>query len=354
MDYGQILQRAWYIVWNNKWLWALGFLAALGSGGSGGGGGNSGFQFGSNEEIERFVQDPMFGDRLSENLTRNIELIFGTLIGLFCLLLIVGLVLWVIGLAARAGLIRAVVDLDRKQPITLGEAFRDGISHTLPALGMTLLLALPVIVVVALMIGIGVVVAGVGVSSIAAGGSERELLGAMGTVLACLLPLACLLFFYGIGAQFINALAYRGIVLHDLGAVASIRHGWNVLRGNLVEFFLLGLAFAVIGFLYGLLVTVIVGLVFVVGAGPALFGLLINDEPMTAAKLTSFVLTGLLSVLLMGLLNAILVAWRSAAFTLAYNAVTGGGDDPNGGDGPPKPADWGADDNDGGAYIATG
>ena len=34
MDYGNLLKRSWDIVWHNKFMFILGFLAALGSGGS--------------------------------------------------------------------------------------------------------------------------------------------------------------------------------------------------------------------------------------------------------------------------------------------------------------------------------
>ena len=38
MDYGQLFRRGWEIVWQNKYLFVLGFLAALGAGGNGGSG----------------------------------------------------------------------------------------------------------------------------------------------------------------------------------------------------------------------------------------------------------------------------------------------------------------------------
>jgi len=32
IDIMDTLQRGWRLTWNNKWLWLLGFLAALGGG----------------------------------------------------------------------------------------------------------------------------------------------------------------------------------------------------------------------------------------------------------------------------------------------------------------------------------
>ena len=42
MDYGNLLKRSWDIVWHNKFLFILGFLAALGSGGTNGNRGGQG------------------------------------------------------------------------------------------------------------------------------------------------------------------------------------------------------------------------------------------------------------------------------------------------------------------------
>jgi len=44
MDYGEVLQKAWKIIWKHKILWLFGLLASCGRGGGGGsgGGGSSG------------------------------------------------------------------------------------------------------------------------------------------------------------------------------------------------------------------------------------------------------------------------------------------------------------------------
>ena len=38
MNYGEVLSRAWQIIWKYKVLWIFGILAGLGSGGGGSGG----------------------------------------------------------------------------------------------------------------------------------------------------------------------------------------------------------------------------------------------------------------------------------------------------------------------------
>jgi len=60
MDIGEVLSRAWKIIWKYKVLWIFGILASCGQGGGGGGGGgNSGYRYSQGDpnvspEIERF------------------------------------------------------------------------------------------------------------------------------------------------------------------------------------------------------------------------------------------------------------------------------------------------------------
>ena len=59
-DFGEILTKAWQVVWKYKILWVFGFLVSCGQGGGGGGGGsNTGYQFSSGDqnlppEVRRF------------------------------------------------------------------------------------------------------------------------------------------------------------------------------------------------------------------------------------------------------------------------------------------------------------
>ncbi|MGZ9167228.1 MAG: hypothetical protein ACXW4U_18815, partial [Anaerolineales bacterium] len=41
-NFGEVLTRAWQIIWKHKVLWVFGILASCGRGGGGNGGGNSG------------------------------------------------------------------------------------------------------------------------------------------------------------------------------------------------------------------------------------------------------------------------------------------------------------------------
>jgi len=101
MDYGQLLTNAWRIVWSNKFLLILGFLAALGSAGSSS---NSNFSY------------TVSGDELPPGFAENIELFLAgfapILMGLICLGFVLVIVFWLVRLTAQGGLISAAARLE--------------------------------------------------------------------------------------------------------------------------------------------------------------------------------------------------------------------------------------------------
>jgi len=63
MDFGEILSRAWNIIWEHKVLWIFGVLVSCGrsnGGCSGGGGSNTGYQYSGGDidippEVRNFI-----------------------------------------------------------------------------------------------------------------------------------------------------------------------------------------------------------------------------------------------------------------------------------------------------------
>ncbi len=138
MDYGEIITRAWNITWNNKFLWVLGFLAALTSIGSN----SNTFQ---NSYNESDFANPQMAAQMG-------ALIFG----LMCVFMIIGIVLWLLSVAARGGLIDGVNRIDDGETVTLGEAFSAGTSAIWRLIGVYFLAYLPIIIV-------GIVIAVIGI-----------------------------------------------------------------------------------------------------------------------------------------------------------------------------------------------
>ena len=99
-NFGEVLSRAWQIIWKHKVLWIFGILASCSQGGRGfnsgsnGGGGNGGTGPGNlPPQLERFF----------ETIAQNAVPIIATVISLVCIVWILAIFLGTIG---RIGLIR--------------------------------------------------------------------------------------------------------------------------------------------------------------------------------------------------------------------------------------------------------
>jgi hypothetical protein len=301
------LKRGWQVTWNNKWLWLLGFLAALGGGSS----------YGSNTNYQMNATDAnAIPGALSPELATALA---GGALLLCCVAVVVGILLWLVSLASRGGLITSVAELDRGGVTSFGRAFRQGWSKLLPLIGMTLLL-FAVVIILAIILGIGF--AGTIAAAFAAGaGMESDalagILGTAGIVFFCLL---CLLIPLTIVLNLIYPFAYRGIMLRNMGVVESIRHGWQVLRTHLGDILLLGIIFFIVNVIIAVVAFGIIGLL---GLGSGLFGMLITGAQPTTTEMGLGIVGVLAAGLVFAIISAIYTAWRSATFTLAYEQWMG-------------------------------
>ncbi len=303
MDYMGTLQRAWRLTWANKWLWLLGFLAALGGGVTS----TSNYRFDSSNTTPSQIT-PQMGMALA-----------GGALVLMCVFFIIGILLWLVTLAAKGGLITSVADLDRGQTSSFGRAFRQGWHKVLPLVGMTLVLnAVIIVLLIILLVGF----AGTALAALAAGGNmdSNALTGILGTAGVVFLCLLCLLIPLAIVINLIYPFAYRGMMLRDLGVMDSIRHGWRVLRENLSHILLLGLLFFIIGLVISAVAAAIVGLL---GLSSGLFSVLMGGSQPSTAQIVAAGLGFLVAAIVFAIISAIITAWRSATFTLAYEQWTG-------------------------------
>lgn len=306
MDYGKIISRSWRITWENKYLWVLGFLAALTRA-------SSNFNYN--------LSDSDVSAASVEQIAQATSL----LLALCCVGLLIGLALWLVSLVAKGGMITAVARIENGEKSSLGDAFRAGTERIWSLMGMNLALYLPFILLgVVGMVGIFGLLAGSGITA-ASFAEEPSAVGdaiaaSLGLFFFCFCGLICGLILVGFLLQFINAFAYRGIMLRNLGAIESLSHGWQVFRGNLGEVLLLALLFFVISIVYS------------VGIGIVLFPLtLVLFVPMVAMAGSGgfgvmeilFLAGGTLCLGVFGAaLASILATWQSAAFTLAYQEWT--------------------------------
>jgi hypothetical protein len=320
MDYAEILKRAAQIVWRHKFLWALGFLVALGSGG-GGGGNSSGWQ----ESFDPSSQATREMERAAAHLEQFWAAYAGVFIGLLCLGLLVGLVFWLVKLVAEAGLVDAVNKIEEGQKASFAQAMSGGAAVLLRMIGLKIVLALPIFLIVGLIILLSVGLFG---GTIAAAFSESSagmgaMIGALGLFLACLIPLLCLIFILAIFIYLIDLFAVRGIVTHNLGAIAGIQHGWDTLRNNPLEVILTAVILWVIGLLFGFAVAAALLPLGFLFAAPTFFSLLADGGVSFGAVATTGV--GLICLgIAAAVLNSIWIAYQSTAYTLAYRYFIGG------------------------------
>ena len=304
MNYGDTLKRGWQLAWNNKWLWLLGFLAALGGG--------SGAASNSNYRMDPGATPGTISPEMAAGLT-------GVALLLCCVGIIVGILLWLVSLASKGGLITGVAELDRGQPSSFGRAFRQGWKKLLPLVGMTLLV-FAVVIVLGIILAIGF--AGTLAAALGAGASmdSNALAGLLGTAGFVFLCLLCLLIPLSLVLNLIYAFAYRGIMLRDMPVMDSIRHGWRVVREHVGEILLLGLIFFVVNLIIGVVATGIIGLL---GISSGLFGLMMSGGEPTTTQIVAGIVGVLATFIIFAIISAIFTTWRSATFTLAYQQWTG-------------------------------
>jgi hypothetical protein len=311
MDYGKLLSRAWNIVWNHKFMIVLGFLAALGAGG---GGTNFNFNLGG-----RDLDLPPGAAQEVERMLTDVSRFLPIIIGGGCLLLLLGLILWLVRLVAQAGMIDAAARLDAGEKMNFGRAFSAGTAKLLPMAGLTLVLyavfvILAIVTLIAVFFTVGAAVAG------ALAGTEPEweaLLGGFSLAALCIGLLVCLSVPLYVIVSVIYPFAQRGLVLQDLGVMAAISHGWNVIRSNLGDVLLLIVLFVFLQLVVGVLAAlVIMPLAFVVMA-PVIFNMLASGTVGVGSVLT-LIGGGICLGILGAIINAILVAFRSTTVTLAY------------------------------------
>lgn len=312
MDYGKVVSRGWQIVWGNKYLILLGFLAALGSGGVG------------NSTVNYNIGDEDLSPRFYGDVERFFERVWPILAAVVCLLLVVAVVLWLVRLAAQAGLIGAADRIDAGEKVSLGEAVGMGTGKLGRMVGLNVVMFGPFSLLGLVAAGLGVAVAGAAIAADASGsvGDAEVLVGSLGLLLVCVGLLACLLVPLILVVNFIYPFAQRGIVLHDLGVIDGVRHGWQVLRQNFVQILLLALIFLILSLIVGAVTVAILLPLGFLAFVPTLLELFREGGSPSAGSIILLACGGVVMAVVGALINSVLVALRSATFTVAYREFT--------------------------------
>ena len=139
-NFGEVLTRAWQIVWKHKILWVFGILASCGQGSG---------NFNSNSNIRNdssnFNPPPQMLEwaRWIEN---NVAAFIAILVAVVCIILIITTFLSTIG---RIGLIRGAAQAEGgAENLVFGQLFSESMPYFWRSFGLGLLVGLPILVVV--------------------------------------------------------------------------------------------------------------------------------------------------------------------------------------------------------------
>jgi hypothetical protein len=314
MNFGEILTKAWKIIWRYKILWVFGILSSCGQGGGGGGGsGNAGVQYsGGDANLPPGIR----------NFFNNFEYFFENIQGWQIAALIIGailffLILWLIftslSTIGRIGLIQGTVkgkDAVEGEPaagMIFGELFKSGKPFFWRIFGFNFLAGIVVFIAVLLLIiplsAIAVVTFGIG--------------------LLCLIPLICLLIPVGWLVTVLFEQVNIAIVVENLNIPNGFKRGWDVLRENIGNLIVMGLILllggGILGFILALpLIAVVLPLVIGVISGASSGSNAFFSGGIIASALCCAAYLPVIIVL-----NGILQAYIKSAWTLTYLEITG-------------------------------
>ena len=295
-NFGEILSRAWQIIWKHKVLWIFGVFAGCsrgGGGGTGGGGGGTGVEPGTPNpfpELQRTFEQ--LGQWINDN-----PWIVAVFVLVFLVLFVIGIFLGTIG---RIGLIRGTYHAEQgAERLVFGEMFSESMPYFWRVLGLSLLIILTLLIVfMILFIPLGLfaaLTAGIG--------------------LICLLPLVCLLIPLAWAVTVVIEQANVAIVLEDLGIGAGLRRGWEVVRANIGTMILM----ALILFIGSAVVGITLAIPLIVAVFPLLIGSVAGVE-RTPLLIFGICCAVYLPILL--ILNGIMTAYIQCAWTLTYMRLT--------------------------------
>jgi hypothetical protein len=202
MNYSTLIHEAWATTWRYRFLWVLGLFAGV-TGGSMSLGRSSWPDWPAPAAWGADQQAIL--QRAEGWVAANLPLV----IGLAIAGVLLGIALSVLSVIARGGITQATIDLQSGQPTSLGHAWRAGTRWFWRFLGLLILLAVLA----------SVVVGSVVLAAMSLGGAAA-LFGAVSLTV-------------GVVASIVLAYAERAIVIHDLGPIAALRHGWRVFSSHL-------------------------------------------------------------------------------------------------------------------------
>ena len=270
IDFGKILKRSWYILWNYRVLWVFGLLLALTTGG-GGSSGNSNYQFsgnngnnGNNGSGYELEQAPEFFQELAEAFERDVVPMFenpsehvATFIwigvAIFVLILIFSAISAFIRYPSEVAVMRMVDRFESTgEKVGFREGWKLGWNRRAFRLWLVdLIISLPALLVFGALFALGIVVL------INASDSPGDTwVGGMIATIGCVFLLFFAVIILTVFLSLLRHFFARFIALEETSLGDSFRRGWAFFKHNWKSAALMWLIMLAIGFGVGI-VTII-------------------------------------------------------------------------------------------------
>jgi hypothetical protein len=212
----------------------------------------------------------------------------------------------------KVGLIRGTFEAEGgAEKLIFGQLFSESMPYFWRVFGLSLIVAIPILIVFA------VLIAGLVAFAVSTGnGNDAANVGLGGMVLlliGCFCVLVPIMFVVGM----IIRQAENAIVLEDLPVLPAISRGWDVFRANLGPIVLMAIILAVIGVIVGIIIALPVLAIMVPAAVTFAVGKAQNWTPMIFAGVCLC-----LYIPVMWVLNGIITAYTESAWTLTYMRLT--------------------------------
>jgi len=320
MDYGEIINKAWKIVWKFKVLWIFGILAGCGQSRGGNYNFNNSFRSGNGFSSSTPNLPPAVMEQL-DRLTRLFEnptfvwQFVAIAIAVICVAAIVQIFLGTIG---RIGLIKGSAEADAgAEVLTFSGLWKESTPYFWRIFWLSFLIGAP-FAVAAIALVIGLIVAMIPF--------VRDNPDATaGSTLLIFLPVLCGLFcviiILAILLGFIATQAERAIILEDKPILDGFKRGWEVLKKNLGPVLIVWLITTAIGLVAGLVIAL--PLLAVLLPLVVAFAANMNSANFSFTPwIVAFVCIACVYAPISWLANGIVMTYLQSVWTLTYIRIT--------------------------------
>jgi uncharacterized membrane protein len=304
-NFGEVLTRAWKIVWKHKVLWIFGVLASCNTNR-----GSVNYNNSMNFQNDAATLPPQMVD-MFEQLAKNIVPILAILAAVICVMALVSVFLGTMG---RIGLIRGTFAAEGgAEKLTFGPLFSESLPFFWRSFWLWLLVGLPFVVLSLVLAGL--LVLGV-LALIGDGSNQAAVLGMLG-MLPVMLICFCIIGLLSWIVRLVAQQAQNALVLDDVGTIPALRRGWDVFKANLGSVILMSIILGIIGFVVNLILVMPLMMVmfptmmaFIAGQGESFTPLIVFGVCLAAFLPISLLVGGVFS------------SYYESAWTLTYLRLT--------------------------------